>query len=50
MIAALARRGSGVYLYTFYGRRSKMPLFSLCGPSRLATEVIEPGELEQLFG
>jgi SAM-dependent methyltransferase len=50
MITSLARPGSRFFLYAFYGHRSELPLFSLTGPSRLAPEVIEPGELEGLFG
>ena len=50
LIDALARPGSRFFLYAFYARLGDLPLFSLSGPSRLAPERIEPGEVEALFG
>ena len=50
LIDSLARPGSRFFLYAFYARLRDLPWFSLSGPSRLAPERIEPGELEALFG
>lgn len=50
LFATLARPGSRLFMYAFYGPRADLPRFNLSGPSRLAPEVIEPEELEQLFG
>ena len=50
LIDSLARPGSRFFLYAFYARLRDLPWFSLSGPSRLAPERIEPGELESLFG
>lgn len=50
LITSLARPGSRFFLYAFYARLRDLPWISLSGPSRLAPERIEPGELETLFG
>jgi len=50
LIESLARPGSRFFLYAFYARLRDLPRFSLSGPSRLAPERIEPGEMEALFG
>jgi SAM-dependent methyltransferase len=50
LIASLARPGSRFFLYEFYARLRDLPWFSFSGPSRLAPERLEPGELEDLFG
>jgi SAM-dependent methyltransferase len=50
LIDGLARPGSRFFLYAFEARRQNLPLFSLNGPSRLAPEVFEPGEVDALFG
>lgn len=50
LINTLARPGSCFFLYAFCARLHDLPLFSLNGPSRLAPERLEPGEVEQLFG
>lgn len=50
LITSLARPGSRFFLYAFYARLQDLPWVSVTGPSRLAPERIEPGELEALFG
>lgn len=50
LIDSLARPGSRLFIFAFYGRRADLPLFSLSGPSRLAPELIEAGGIEELFG
>lgn len=50
LIDHLARPGSRFFLYAFHARRRDLPWFSFSGPSRLAPEVFEPGEVEGLFG
>jgi SAM-dependent methyltransferase len=49
LISSLARPGSRFFLYAFYARLRDLPWISFSGPSRLAPERIEPGELETLF-
>jgi SAM-dependent methyltransferase len=48
-MADLARPGSTVLFYCFYGSRSELPRVSFHGPSRLAPG-LEPGEEQRLFG
>lgn len=50
LIGSLARPGSRFFLYTFFARHRDLPWFSVSGPSRLAPERLEPGEVEALFG
>lgn len=50
LIDGLSRPESRFLLYAFCARLEDLPLFSLGGPSRLAPERLEPGEVEQLFG
>ena len=49
LIADLARPGSKLVLWCFYGARAELPRMSFSGPSRVAPG-IEPGEAEALFG
>lgn len=48
-IERLARPGSVLIEWCFYGAANQLPLMSFTGPSRL-TGSIEPGELEAMFG
>lgn len=50
LINGLARPRSCFFLYAFHARVQDLPLFSVTGPSRLAPERLEPGEIERLFG
>jgi hypothetical protein len=49
LVANLARPGAAFLFWCFWGRRSDLPRLSVTGPSRM-TPVVEPGEVEALFG
>lgn len=48
-ITSLARQGSVLYLWCFYGRDRDLPAVSFRGASRYLAPGIEPGELRALF-
>ena len=48
-ITSLARTGSTLYLWCFYGRDRDLPAVSFQGPSRYLAPAIDPDELEALF-
>lgn len=49
VVTSLARRGSTLYLWCFYGRDSDLPPVSFQGASRYLAPGIAPGELHALF-
>ena len=49
VMSSLARPGSTLYLWCFYGRDRDLPSISFQGPSRFLAPGIAPGELEALF-
>ena len=49
VITSLARPGSVLYLWCFYGRDRDLPLVSFQGASRYLAPGIEPSELHALF-
>ena len=49
VITSLARPGSVLYLWCFYGRDRDLPAMSFQGASRYLAPGIEPGELTALF-
>lgn len=48
-IASLARAGSKLYLWCFFGDDDQLPALSLDGASRYLAPGIAPGELDELF-